>query len=189
MKKYVLIAGVNGAGKSTLYQTLDSLKDMKRINVDEIVRSFGQWNNFSDVAKAGKIAIRNVEEYFEQGLSFNQETTLCGRSIKNNIDKALSLGYEIELHYVGVNTVEIAKERIKYRVLHGGHGIPDEDVERRYFESLDNLREVLPLCNIAVMYDNSEAFNRFAVYKDGKLITIAEDVPEWYKKYIGTRDN
>lgn len=38
MKKYILIAGVNGAGKSTLYQTLDSLKDIKRVNIDEIVR-------------------------------------------------------------------------------------------------------------------------------------------------------
>ena len=45
MKKYILIAGVNGAGKSTLYQTLDSLKGMKRVNTDEIVRSFGNWKN------------------------------------------------------------------------------------------------------------------------------------------------
>lgn len=41
MKKYILIAGVNGAGKSTLFQTIDSLKNMQRINTDEIVRSFG----------------------------------------------------------------------------------------------------------------------------------------------------
>jgi len=37
MKRYILIAGVNGAGKSTLYQILDSLKDMPRINTDEII--------------------------------------------------------------------------------------------------------------------------------------------------------
>jgi predicted ABC-type ATPase len=55
MRKYVLIAGVNGAGKSTLYQTLDSLQNMKRINTDEIVRSFGDWRNISDVMKAGKM--------------------------------------------------------------------------------------------------------------------------------------
>jgi predicted ABC-type ATPase len=54
MKKYVLITGVNGAGKSTLYQILDSLQNMKRINTDEIVRSFGDWRNISDVMNAGK---------------------------------------------------------------------------------------------------------------------------------------
>lgn len=56
MKRYVLIAGVNGAGKSTLYQVLDSLFELPRINIDEIVRSFGDWRNPVDVMKAGKLA-------------------------------------------------------------------------------------------------------------------------------------
>ena len=64
MKKYILIAGVNGAGKSTLYQTQESLKNMLRINTDEIVKSFGNWQNSSDVLKAGKIAVKKIKEYF-----------------------------------------------------------------------------------------------------------------------------
>lgn len=74
MRKYILIAGVNGAGKSTLFQTLESLKDMPRINTDEIVKSFGYWQNMSDVLKAGKVAVRKIKEYFDKGISFNQET-------------------------------------------------------------------------------------------------------------------
>ena len=84
MKKYIIIAGVNGAGKSTLYQTLDSLKNIERINIDEIVREFGTWRNSQDVMKAGKIAVRKIKEYFEKGISFNQETTLCGNSTVSN---------------------------------------------------------------------------------------------------------
>lgn len=72
-----------------------------------------------------------------------------------NIDIAKSRGYEVEVHYVGVETVEIAKQRIAYRVEHGGHGIPD-----------------------------TEAFNRFAIYKKGELYTITNEVPDWYKRYI-----
>ena len=49
MKKYIIIAGVNGAGKSTLYQTIESLKGMPRVNVDEIVREIGDWKNVADV--------------------------------------------------------------------------------------------------------------------------------------------
>ena len=41
MKKYVVIAGVNSAGKSTLYQTDDGLKNLPRVNVDEIVKEIG----------------------------------------------------------------------------------------------------------------------------------------------------
>lgn len=96
MKKYVIIAGVNGAGKSTLYQTYDNLKALPRVNVDEIVREIGDWRNFADVVSAGKIALKKIEEYFEKGSSFNQETTLCGRTIIKNIREAKALGYCIE---------------------------------------------------------------------------------------------
>lgn len=182
MKRYVLLAGVNGAGKSTLYQILDSLFELPRINTDELVRSFGDWRNPNDVMKAGKLAVRKIKEYFEQGISFNQETTLCGNSIIRNIALAKQLGYRIELHYVGLDSVEIAKERIAYRVVHGGHGIPDKDVERRFKESGQHLKEVLSLCDLVIMYDNTESFRRFAVYENGVLTDVSASVPDWYKE-------
>ena len=184
MKRYILIAGVNGAGKSTLYQTLDSLQTMKRVNMDEIVRNFGDWKNFSDVTKASKIAVNMIKECFDNGNSFNQETTLCGKSIVRNINRAKLLGYEVELHYVGVESVEIAKQRISYRVSHGGHGIPDADVERRYVESFRQLNLVKGMCDLVVLYDNTEAFNRFALYKNGDLYMLNAEAPMWFKKYV-----
>ena len=184
MKKYILIAGVNGAGKSTLYQSLDSLKEMKRINTDEIVRNFGDWKNPADVLKAGKIALHYISEAFEKGESFNQETTLCGHNIVDNIRKAKELGYEIELHYVGVDSVDIAKERIAHRVANGGHGVPDKDVERRYVQSLKRLKELLTLCATVVLSDNTIKFDRFAMYHKGKLENIANYCPEWYRSYF-----
>ena len=155
---------------------------MPRINTDEIVKNFGNWQNMSDVLEAGKITVKKIKEYFEQGVTFNQETTLCGASIIRNIELAKSLGYKIELHYVGVDSVDIAKERIAYRVSKGGHGIPDADVERRYAESFNRLKEFINLCDLAVLYDNTESFNRFAIYKEGKPFNVADDRPDWYKE-------
>lgn len=184
MKKYVIIAGVNGAGKSTLYQILDSLHDMERVNTDEIVREFGEWNNTSDVFKAGKIAVNKIKDFFKGGVTFNQETTLCGNSIIKNIEKAKALGYTVELHYVGVESVEIAKERIAYRVAHGGHDIPKHDVERRYKESFEKLRQVLNICDMTVLYDNTTAFHKFAIYENGKVISLDGHAPAWYLNYV-----
>lgn len=79
----------------------------------------------------------------------------------NNIRKAKSLRYFVEMHYVGVESVEIAKERIKYRVLHGGHGIPDSDVEKRYIETFNQLNLVKGECDLIALYDNTEYFRRF----------------------------
>ena len=81
MKKYILIAGVNGAGKSTLYQTLHSLHEMIRVNTDEIVRRIGDWRSIESQIEAGKIAVSQLKECFEKGVTFNQETNLCGKSV------------------------------------------------------------------------------------------------------------
>ena len=101
-------------------------------------------------------------------------------TILENIKYAKQLGYKIELHYVGVESVEIAKNRIAYRVAHGGHGIPDEDVERRFIESRKQLKIVLPLCDMAVLYNNTETFQRFAIYELGCIHDLSEKQPNWY---------
>lgn len=48
-----------------------------------------------------------------------------------------------------VNTDEIVRDGIAYRVAHGGHGISDEDVERRYQESFEKLRQIIK--NVTVL--------------------------------------
>lgn len=164
----------------------ETLQKMQRVNLDEIVKKIGDWKNIDDVVKAGKMSIRQIKSYFEKGNSFCQETTLCGRDILKNINIAKTKGYKVELLYVGLENAEIAKERVKERVKKGGHGISDEDIERRYDKSLQNLKEVLVQCDSAVFIDNTYEFRPFARY-DGnnlKLIYGQEEVPNWFKNHI-----
>lgn len=184
MKKYILIAGVNGAGKSILYLSMPNLHNMERVNVDEILKEFGDWRKKEDVIKAGKIAVRKVAQYLDAGITFNQETTLCGKTVLKNINMAKKKGFFVELHYVGVDSVEIAKERVAERVRHGGHGIPERDIERRYVKTFHNLRKILSDCDLTAFYDNTIEFRRFAIYKNGEPIRISHNVPKWYKKFI-----
>ena len=184
MKKYILVAGVNGAGKSTLYQSLQSLHDIPRVNTDEILREFGDWRNMTDIMTAGKMAVKKIVRYFDEGITFNQETTLCGKSILSNIAKAKKRGYFIELHYIGVENADIAKERVARRIKQGGHGIADQDIERRFVETFDNLKKVLPESNLAVFYDNTIEFRRFAIYKNGNSVRVSHNVPKWYEKFV-----
>lgn len=184
MKRYILYAGVNGAGKSTLYRTTRYKNSMPRINTDEILREFGDWRNTSDLMKAGKISVARLSDYLLQGVAFNQETTLCGHSIIKTIQRAKEAGYMIEMHYVGVDSSQIAKQRVAQRVKMGGHGIPDRDVDRRYGESLRNLKKVLGFCDLAALYDNTTQFRRFAIYKNGEAIKVSRNVPMWYRKWL-----
>lgn len=184
MKKYILFAGVNGAGKSTLYQTNPLLFDMPRINMDEIVREFGSWKDSCDVMKAGKIAVRKLKRFIEEGISFNQETTLCGKSILRNIELAKSAGYVIEMYYVGLASVEIAKERVRLRVMNGGHGISEQEIERRYLESFQQLKKVLDLCNLVELYDNTKVFVKIAGFENGICTEHVSEIPVWAKDIL-----
>lgn len=179
MKRYVLFAGVNGAGKTTLYQTNTDIQKLPRVNLDEIVRNIGSWKNQKDVSVAGRKAVRMIREYFSNGISFNQETTLCGKSILRNIWKAKELGYKIEVFFVGLESPELAKERVLYRVQAGGHGIPEKDIERRYYESLRNLSEIIPICDHIELYDNTDSFRHVATFEYGECIDKDKVVPKW----------
>ena len=119
-KKFAIFAGVNGAGKSTLYYSEENKEDLGvRLNSDELIHELGDdWRSASVQLEAGKEILRRQQDCMEKGLSFNRETTLSGTEIFRTIEKAKTLGYEVHLRYVGVNNVEIAKERIFAIIMH-----------------------------------------------------------------------
>lgn len=54
---------------------------MLRINTDEIVEELGDWRDTSVLMTAGRKAVKLLNQYLPEGISFNQETTLCGKAI------------------------------------------------------------------------------------------------------------
>ena len=193
MKKiYYLFAGVNGAGKSTLYNSekLDNdIKNSIRINTDEIVKKIGIWKNNSDQIRAAKIAINLRNECFQYDKSFNEETTLTGKTILKTINKAKELGYELQLFYVGVNNPEIAKERIKIRVEKGGHNIENDVVEKRYYESLTNLKEIISKFDKVYLYDNSKKYKNIFSFSNNKILFKSNESISWAKEVIEIIEN
>lgn len=192
MKKiFYLFAGVNGAGKSTLYNTesLDiNIKDTVRINTDEIVRKIGNWKNDSDQIKAAKIAINLRNNCFQCGKSFNEETTLTGKTILKNIDKAKEQGYELQLFYVGLNSSDIAKERVKNRVEKGGHNIENDVIEKRYYESLKNLKKIISKFDKVYLYDNSIKYKNIFLFSDNTILFKDKNIT-WSREVIEIMEN
>jgi predicted ABC-type ATPase len=116
------------------------------------------------------------------GVSFNQETTLSGKTIFNTIQQAKELGYTIHLRYVGVATPDIAKKRVEDRIARGGHGVSEGTIERRFNTSKDNFLKIYPFCDSIIIYDNTEQMTCVASIQNGELTTIQE-VP-WVKELL-----
>lgn len=186
MITYTIFAGVNGCGKTSMYQSFyyEENKSEKRINTDEMVARVGSWKDSSLQLRCAREAVKLIREYIDNGMSFNQETTLCGKSIIRNIKTAKDKGFYINVNYIGVENPEIAKERVRYRVSKGGHGIPDEDIERRYYESLKNLSQIIDICDEVNIYDNTDRFKSILCFKNGKLNWRRKFIPDWAKEII-----
>lgn len=183
-----IIAGINGAGKTTLYyEKLPKESHLlgTRINSDEFASSFGSWQ--SDQVKAAKIALKARQNCIEKGANFNQETTLCGKNILNLFKELKNRGFAVWLYYVGVDTPQIAKQRVRARVAKGGHDIADEVIDKRFDKTLQNLAKVFECCDKIVLYDNTKEKIKviFKYDKASKCLEnhISQDI-KWLNKDI-----
>ncbi|URZ15819.1 zeta toxin family protein [Clostridium felsineum] len=190
MKIYTIFAGVNGAGKTSIYKSVyyNENKSEKRINTDEMVAKIGSWKDDNLQIKCAREAIKLIKKYISEGISFNQETTLSGKSIVKNIRLAKQNGFYVTMNYIGVENVNIAKERVKIRISKGGHGIPNEAIERRYTESLLNLKSLLNVCDKIDIYDNTEMLKLVMSIEKGRIIWQYRKIPNWLDKFLKSSD-
>jgi predicted ABC-type ATPase len=178
--RYTIIGGINGVGKSTIYSSLSDTDIQalgERINVDEIVTSFGDWCDAKIQFRAGKIAVKEIKECLREKIDFHQETTLSGQTILHTAKKAKSMGYTVHLWYIFVSDTEMAKQRVRARVASGGHGISDEIIESRSITSLKTLKALIPLCDKIWLYDNTITYNPVAHITGGAVTLLAKNIP------------
>lgn len=179
MKIYTIIGGVNGTGKSSLTGVLRTqTTDLGQIiDVDKITAE----GKLSPI-EGGRIALRKIRDCLEKGISFTQETTLSGYRTETTAAEAKRQGYVIRLYYVGLDTPEECLARIKNRVQHGGHDIPENDVKRRFAGRWEAVSKVLPYCDEARFFDNDNGFQEVAEYRNGAFILKGEHCPAWIQE-------
>ncbi len=157
-KNLYIIAGCNGAGKTTASFTIlvDTLDCKEFVNADEIARGLSPFQPEKVAFEAGRIMLNRIDELLHKGINFSFETTLSTRSYKSFVLKAQQKGYKVTLLFFWLQTVELANERVKIRVLEGGHNIPTDIIERGYSRGIQNLFDIyLDIVDAVLIFDNS----------------------------------
>mgnify|MGYP001028488109 CR=1 FL=1 len=70
--------------------------------------------------------LNRVNELLNSNDNFAFETTLATKSYKDKIKLAQKRGFVVTLLFFWLENIELAKERVKTRVLEGGHNIPEK---------------------------------------------------------------
>lgn len=158
-KKLYIIAGCNGAGKTTAsFTILPEILDCKEfVNADEIAKGLSPFQPEKVAFEAGRIMLGRINELLKNNENFAFETTLSTKSYKNKIKEAQQKEYTVILLFFWLQSIELAKERVKTRVSEGGHNIEPDVIERRYIKGIKNLFDIyLPIVDGAFIFDNSE---------------------------------
>ena len=133
-----ILAGANGSGKSTISKVLLPSEGLVYVNPDDIAKELRPDNPSAAKIEAGKETLRRISSLFEGCESFAIESTLSGSVYVKVIERAKSLGYDVIIAYIFVDSPDVCIRRIEARMRNGGHFVPAEDVVRRYSRSKYN---------------------------------------------------
>jgi predicted ABC-type ATPase len=136
-----IIAGPNGAGKTTFaLEYLPQMADCQHfINADLIAAGLAPLAPERELLAASRIFLRAIDERIVARENFAFETTLAGRAYLRLVERLRRDGWQVELIYLALPSVEMSALRVAERVAHGGHNIPLIDIERRFPRSLRHL--------------------------------------------------
>jgi predicted ABC-type ATPase len=158
-KDLYIIAGCNGAGKTTASFTIlpEILNCKEFVNADEIAKGLSPFQPEKVSIEAGRIMLQRINDLLNSEENFAFETTLATKSYRSKIFLAKKKGYTVTLLFFWLRNIDLAIERVRTRVLEGGHYIESEIIRRRYINGIKNLFEIyLPIADEIMIFDNSE---------------------------------
>lgn len=170
-----IIAGPNGAGKTTFaLEYLPRVAQCTRfVNADLIAAGLSPLAPERELLAASRLFLAEIEACTKLREDFAFETTLAGRSYLKLVQRLRAGGWQVELIYLALPSMEMSRLRVAERVAHGGHNIPTADIERRFARSLHNLLEVFsPVVDVCRCFMNSSAVPELVFEQSGTVRNI-----------------
>ena len=155
--RILVLAGVNGAGKSSIGGDMLHQAGIPWFNPDTFTRELvaATGSPLADAnAAAWQEGLRRLNAAIAHGEDYAFETTLGGNTIAARLGDA-SESHDVLMWFCGLDSPEHHMARVRLRVSHGGHDIPEAKIRERYRSSIANLVALLPHLSRLQVYDNS----------------------------------
>ena len=153
-----VIAGPNGAGKSTVSKELLSDSGIEAFDFDKEFYSI--WSGFSYDPLVEQGAFSQAQELYkerrslalESGFDFAFETNYHTKEVLDVVDRFKSKGYRTELIFICLENPELAIERVKLRVVRGGHSVEESTIRSRFEAGLKMFDETFDKFDLVTVY-------------------------------------
>jgi predicted ABC-type ATPase len=130
---------------------------------------------------AGTVADFIRHQLLASDVTFTFETVMSDPSKIEFMSKALECGYRTYLYFVATSSAEINVDRVRMRVLAGGHPVPEDRIRSRYNRTLRLLHDACSVATRAFVFDNSGDGPILVaeVNEEGDLDFPAGWIPAW----------
>lgn len=189
MKRLDLVVGPNGAGKSTFiaFTLAPLLPRSVLVNADEIARRRWPDDPAAHAYDAARIAADTRAKLIEAGVSFIAETVFSHPSKLELIRSARDADYVTVLHVMLIPE-ELAVERVRRRVRHGGHDVPEGKIRERHRRLWRLVADAIEIADTATIYDNSRLDGpRIVAQLTAGTVIGAPTLPAWASKELSRR--
>ncbi len=168
---------------SGLFQKLNDDSFLEELQLTSGILSFNGKAKTINSYMASFIATFLCAKLIETGQSFCFETVLSHPSKIELLALAKSFGYKTYLYFIFTENWQLNVERVKLRVLDGGHNVSHKKIESRYYKSLTNFSFAAQVADSTFLIDNSKVFTRIAELINGKPSYLIDPFPEWFREY------
>lgn len=179
-----IIAGPNGSGKSSAYGMAsvdDPMGSVWIINPDLLAKRIRDQEGVEPVP-ANVAAVERIERWLYASVDTHQtigvETVLSTDKFRKLVAHAKSRGFGVNLIYVYLDSAELNIERVRTRVLKGGHDVPEDKIRSRRLRSFDQFGWFFTEADRADVFDNSGATPTRVLTKRGLEMVAYDRLPE-----------
>lgn len=180
----IIIAGPNGVGKTTFAMNYLKLNKRLYLGADLIAYELDKENPLNKSIEASRLFSERLHSALQEKKDIIIESTLAGLSLKKYLTIARDANYKIELIYLFVDTPDLCNKRISERVLNGGHFIPPEDVNRRFYRSCHNFWNVYRflVSNWSLYYNYNREYEFIALGSQENYQVFSKDIFQQFLK-------
>jgi predicted ABC-type ATPase len=170
----------------------------KEFNLTQLIESYELVNNSISCLKDYNIErlAQIIAHYLRKKLlkerkRFSFETVFSHSSKLDIMREAVEAGYKVYLYFVCTESPDINIFRVAARTKKGGHSVPINKIESRYYRALNLLHDASKLSYQTFFFDNSEEGQSFKMFAHFKVIADKKiwdeinegDIPLWFKIY------
>jgi len=146
--------------------------------------------SFNDSYLAAAISDFLRYKMIQSDSSFSFESVFSHDSKIKEIEIAKKTNFKIYFYFISTSDPSINFQRIRNRVETGGHDVPSEKINDRYYRTMNNLYNAFKLSDRAYLFDNTSGKNNntfnFFVEKNGENIYLTDSnvVPQWFDEFV-----